>query len=786
MPTIEIDGRTLEVEPGQMIIEVADAAGIYIPRFCYHEKLSIAANCRMCLVEVVKAPKPLPACATPVADGMKVFTASKLAVEAQKGTMEFLLINHPLDCPVCDQGGECPLQDQALGYGKDISRFTEKKRVVEDKDIGSLIETEMTRCIHCTRCVRFGQEIAGIMELGMIGRGEHSEITTSLGHSVDSELSGNMVDLCPVGALTNKPYRFSARVWELVDHDSISPHDCIGANTKIQSIRGKVKRILPRENEALNQCWLSDRDRYSFEALNSPERLTRPMVRYDGQWSETDWETALNHAVSGLKSVVDSHGADQVGALAAPTSTLEEFYLLQKLMRSVGSNNVDHRLRQQDFRDDDASIMRPWLGCRIEDVEKARAILVVGSNIRKDQPLLGLRVRNASRGGAKVMSINPMDYAFHFDVAHRMIAAPRDLPGRLASVVRAAYGGLGEPADVSAWADDADASTAGDIAAVLSEAGEDAVIVLGNGAASNADASVLRSLAQALAEKTGASWGSLSEGNGAAAWVAGCVPHRSAHTEPDSGTGERGRNASEMISDPRKGYLLLNVEPALDCEGAAVSAMETADFVVALSVFDIRDSVDADVLLPVTPYSETSGSYVNCEGLLQSVTGAVPPPGEARPAWKVLRVLGNLFEADGFDYVTSEDVRDEIGWSADLASSASPRLDAPAPSGDSNADSGLARIADVPLYRVDALIRRAESLQLTGDNPPATAQLCKTEAQRIGVADGDQVSVVGAAAGVLLPVRINETVPPGSVYVPSGWEATAPLGNTPYVSVSKV
>ncbi len=787
MPTIEIDGKTLDVEKGKMIIEAADAAGIYIPRFCYHEKLSIAANCRMCLVEVEKAPKPLPACATPVVDGMKVFTSSPLAVEAQKGTMEFLLINHPLDCPVCDQGGECPLQDQALGYGKDISRFTEKKRAVDDKDIGPLIETEMTRCIHCTRCVRFGQEVAGIMELGMTGRGEHSEIGTFLGHSVDSELSGNMVDLCPVGALTNKPYRFSARVWELADHAGISPHDCVGANTNIQSVRGRVKRILPRDNEAVNQCWLSDRDRYSFEALNSAERLSRPMVRRDGQWREADWETALHQVVSGITGVIENHGADRIGALAAPTSTLEEFYLLQKLMRSMGCHNVDHRLRQQDFRDDDESIMRPWLGCHIEDLGKARAILLVGSNIRKDQPLLGLRVRDAARGGATIMAINEMDYDFHFDVTHRIIAAASDLPGRLAAVVHAAHEGSEVPSDVAAWAEEAEFEDAAAIASALKDAGEDAVVVLGNAAASHADASVLKSMAQALAQQTSASWGCLSEGNGAAAWVAGCVPHRAVHGRPATGAEKPVSNAKEMIDRPLKSYILLNVEPTLDCADgqAAKQAMEGADCVVALTVFDIRDNVDADVMLPVTPYSETSGSYVNCEGRLQSVTGAVAPLGEARPAWKVLRVLGNLLDAEGFDYVTSEDVKNEVAWSEMRILDEPPRSSVPTPNARQRPAGALVRIADVPLYRVDALVRRSVSLQLTADNPPAMAQLCAEEAQRVGVEEGDRVSVAGAAAEVSLPVRINDSVPTGSVYIPSAWQATVPLGNSSFVKVSK-
>jgi NADH-quinone oxidoreductase subunit G len=686
------------------------------------------------------------------------------------------------------------LQDQALGYGKDVSRFTEKKRVVEDKDIGPLIETEMTRCIHCTRCVRFGQEVAGVMELGMIGRSEHAEIGTAPGHTVDSEVSGNMVDLCPVGALTNKPYRFTARAWELTSHDGISPHDCVGANTNIQSVTGRVKRILPRDNEAVNQCWLSDRDRYSFEALNSPDRLIRPLVRRNGEWHEADWESALTQAVSGLKTVIQSHGPDQLGALAAPTSTMEEFYLLQKLMRALGSHNVDHRLRQQDFRDDDKAFLRPWLGCSIEELDAAGTIFLVGSNIRKEQPLLGLRVRNAALKGATIVAINPMDYAFNFDLAQRIIAAPADLPNRLAAVVSAVYDGTAVPPEVAAWVDDANDGIATDIGRVLSDAGADAVIILGSAAAGHAEASVLRALVQALSRKTGARWGCLSDGNGAAAWVSGCVPHGGSNgtAVANAAAGNQGSNAADMIRSPRKGYLLLGVEPGLDCSDGhgATAAMTAADCVVALSVYDIREHTDADVLLPVTPYSETSGSYVNCEGRLQSVSGAVAPLGQARPAWKVLRVLGNMFEsagfnAQGFDYITSEDVKNEIAWSQTVDLNDVPDLDVPAPDDARSAGDGLQRIGDVPLYRTDALVRRAGALQSTRDNPPAAARLCLAQARQLGVGDGDRVRITASAATVSLPVRMDEAVPAGCVFIPAGYPATVPLGNSASVKVSK-
>ena len=783
MATIEIDGISLEAESGQMIIEVADAAGIYIPHFCYHEKLSIAANCRMCLVEVEKAPKPLPACATPITDGMKVFTASELAVDAQKGTMEFLLINHPLDCPVCDQGGECPLQDQALGYGKDISRFTEKKRVVEDKDIGPLIETEMTRCIHCTRCVRFGQEVAGIMELGMTGRGEHSEITTFLGHTVDSEVSGNMVDLCPVGALTNKPYRFTARAWELVSHDGISPHDCVGTNINIQTLRSRVKRVLPRTNESLNECWIADRDRYSFEGLNSPDRLTTPLVKRDGQWMETDWESALEYAVSSIQQVIATHGSDMLGALASPTSTLEEFYLLQKLVRGLGSNNVDHRLRQQDFSDDDMKVMRPWLGCRIEEIEKAKAILLVGSNIRKDQPLLGLRVRKAALNGADIMAINALDYDLNFELSHKMIVRPTELTHELAAVVKSISNGSDVPSAISGWSESKQSEKVQAIGQALMQAEGDALIILGNAANSHPQASVLRALAQILAQCTNAKWGSVSEGNGVAGWVAGCVPHRSG---ANAVVEVVGRNALDMVRQTLRAYLLLAVEPNLDCiDGhAAALAMEKADCVVALSAFDIRDQISADVLLPVVPFSETAGTFVNCEGHAQSVAAALAPLGEARPAWKVLRVLGNICNVQGFDYITSEQVRDEINWQTPTGFETENVFQLSAPS-DTNPNTDLERISDVPLYRVDGLVRRAEALQATRDTPPAMAWMENGQAQRIGLKDGDRVSIKGNGGESRLTVKIDPMVPDGCIYIPSGYEQTVQLGSTLAVKVIK-
>ncbi|MDH3466594.1 MAG: NADH-quinone oxidoreductase subunit NuoG [Gammaproteobacteria bacterium] len=780
MPTIEIDGRTLDVAAGTMIIKAADDAGIYIPRFCYHEKLSIAANCRMCLVEVEKAPKPLPACATPVADGMKISTASAAAVEAQKGTMEFLLINHPLDCPICDQGGECPLQDQAMGYGKDVSRFAENKRVVDDYDIGPLISTEMTRCIHCTRCVRFGQEVAGIMELGASGRGEHMHIGTFVGRSVDSELSGNVIDLCPVGALTSKPYRFSARAWELANADAISPHDCVGANLNVQSLRNEVRRVLPRDNRQVNDCWLADRDRYSYTAVNDSDRLTTPVVRRDDNWHEVDWQTALDAAVQGLTTVLTERGPAQLGALVSPTATLEEFYLLQKLVRGLGSDNIDHRLRQRDFRDDAAAPLCPGLGQPMSTLDDQAALLLVGSNIRKDQPLLGLRIRNAFRAGATVMAVNCQDYDFHFDLAFRHIVAPDAMPRALAAVAAAfaVQQGIELPRELAAWVSSgeiefSDSDSAG-IAGQLAEHGAEASILLGSTALQHADFSALRAIAQWLATESGATLGVLPDANSAAGWIAGAVPQRLANGVAASVSG---RHAAAMLEQPLGAYITFGIDPELDClDGrGARAALQSADFVVSFSAFRSGQEA-ANVVLPIATFVETAGTYVNCTGQVQTAAAAVAAPGEGRPGWKILRVLGNLLGVDDFDYVTAADVSAEVDVARIKTGAEVSQWQLYAPNG-SRPVEGLARISDVPLYAVDAIVRRAEALQATVDNRTAAAYLNAAQAERLVVDGCNSVEVQTDGASVRLPVVIDPRVPDGCVYIPAGYAETVDIGD---------
>jgi len=697
MVEIELDGKKVEVAEGCMVMHAAEKAGTYIPHFCYHKKLSIAANCRMCLVDVEKAPKPMPACATPVTQGMIVRTKSEKAIKAQQSVMEFLLINHPLDCPICDQGGECQLQDLAVGYGSSASRYEEEKRVVFHKDVGPLISMqEMSRCIHCTRCVRFGQEVSGVMELGMINRGEHSEITTVVGDTVDSELSGNMIDICPVGALTSKPFRYSARTWELSRRKSVSPHDSTGANLIVQVKNHKVLRVVPFENEEVNECWIADRDRFSYEALNSDERLTRPMLKQGGEWKEVDWQTALEYVANGLRQIKNDHGASAIGSLVSPHSTLEELYLAGKLVRGLGSENIDYRLRNAEFT---AAQGVKWLGTPIASLSKLQGVLVLGSNLRKDHPLFAQRIRQAAKQGCAVLAINERVYDWAMPVTASIVAAP-DWAQALADVAAAVAQEKGVAAPVAAADVHAEAQA---IAAALLR-GERKAILLGNAAAHHAQASTLLSLANWIAEQTGASVGYLTEAANTvgAQWV-GAQPAAS------------GLNAGQMLAGGLKAVLLLNNEPVFDSAAGAraAEALGKAEMVVTLSPFKANMEF-SDVLLPIAPFTETSGSFVNAEGRLQSFHAVVKPLAEARPGWKVLRVLANLLGVQGVDYETSQDV---LAAATAAATSVPANLlgnGAPAVNSIANG-AGHAAPVVASIYQLDSIVRRATSLQLTAD-----------------------------------------------------------------------
>jgi NADH-quinone oxidoreductase subunit G len=774
---IEINGQPCQARKGAMIIEVTDALGISVPRFCYHKKLSIAANCRMCMVEVEKVPKPLPACATPVAEGMKIFTQSEIATGGQKAVMEFLLINHPLDCPICDQGGECELQDLALGYGRDVSRFAEKKRVVKDKFIGPLIATDMTRCIHCTRCIRMLREVAGKMELGATGRGENMEIGTYIEQSLESELSGNIIDVCPVGALTSKPFRFKARAWELQQHTSIAPHDCVGSNLLVHTRSGQVMRVVPRDNEDINEVWLSDRDRFSYEGLYSEDRLQTPLVKIDGEWQAVDWETGLQAAVDGIRGVIDAHGADQLGMLVSPTATLEEMSLLQALARGLGVNNIDHRLRQVDFSDQDNAPLCPTLGQTVAALENVNAALLIGANPRKDQPIIGHRLRKAALAGAQLLIVNPIDYEFMFDVHASSIVPPSQLVDALAAVA-VCFPGAGSGASdavqkVIAGATPDEAQRR--MAAALKEA-EAATVLLGNAAMAHPQYSTLKALAAVIAGASGATLGVLTDGgNSTGGWLAGVLPHRG---PAGTAVSNAGLDAHTMLTAPRKGYLLFAVEPGHDCADAAAanSAMNAADVVVGLTPW-ASDAMkaSADVLLPIGPFTETSGTCVNTEGRWQSFSGVASPVGDSRPGWKVLRVLGNQFGLDGFEQHSSEEIRDALREQVGTVT-----LDNSQAAGAVAAamnESGLQRVGDVAILSVDSLVRRAASLQATPDAEAASrCRISAAQAESSGVQEGDTVAVKQGNASTTMTLEISDRVAVGCVWVQAGTDQSAALG----------
>lgn len=770
---IEIDGQVLQAAPNAMVIQVADAAGIYIPRFCYHKLLSVAANCRMCLVEVEKSPKTLPACATPVTAGMKVFTRSPKALAAQKAVMEFLLINHPLDCPICDQGGECELQDLSLGYGSADSFYFEGKRSVKDKDIGPLISTEMTRCIQCTRCVRFGAEIAGMRELGATGRGENMEIGTYIEHAMKSEVSGNVIDICPVGALTSKPFRFTARAWELDQRPTLSPHDCVGTNLYAHMRYGTVMRIVPRENMKINETWIADRDRYSYEALYHDDRVKKPLIKINGTWQETDWQTALEFAASGMQHVMESAGAEQLAALASPNSTLEELYLLQKVMRGLGSNNIDHRLRQVDFSDQNTFGSFPGLGMSFAEIEQCDTVLLIGSNIQKEQPAAALRLRKAVLRGAKVIAINPYDYAFHFDTAEKYIAAPDDIARCLAAIAKSLSDTQEHELLANVEVDDKLAAIA-----KLLQQGKKTCILLGNMAFNFNQAAAVRGMSQLIAKISKTQIGYLTEGaNSAGAWLAGAIPHRGAAFAKIK---KAGLDVAEQFENGCKAFLLLNVEP-LDCANpvAAVKALAQAEFVVSLSTFR-NPGLDqhANVILPVGPFTETSGTFVNAAGEWQKFAGVASVFEEAKPAWKVLRVLGNLFHLEGFDFNSSEDVHHEIKSAVDNAKVPEMTTAKIKATQLKSNGSKLTRIGTIPLYSVDGLTRRAKALQAAQpilEGVTANVRVHSATGKRLKLQEGDMVTAKQKEGEIQLPVRFDDRLPERGVLIASGIVETAGL-----------
>jgi len=761
MIELTIDGKKVSVPEGSTVMDAASRLDISIPHFCYHKKLSLAANCRMCLVEIEKVPKPMPACATLVTAGMSVSTASDRARDAQRSVMEFLLINHPLDCPICDQGGECLLQDLAVGYGPSASRYTEPKRVVFHKDIGPLVGAEeMARCIHCTRCVRFGRQVAGVMELGLAGRGEHAEILSFLGRSVDSEISGNMIDICPVGALTSKPFRYAARTWELSRRKSVSPHDSLGSNLILQVKDRQVLRAVPLENEDVNECWLSDRDRFSYEGLYAADRLTRPMLRHAGAWREVEWEEALGFVANMLTEARAQHGGDCIGALASPSSTLEELFLLGQTVRALGSDNVDFRLRQSDFSGDGHRRGAPWLGMPVAALNRLDRVLLVGSFLRKDHPLMAVRLRDAVARGCQVSILHAVDDDLLMSIAHRAVVAPSGWPARLAQVAAAVAQIKGLPAPVHASPDE----SAQKIAASLCS-GTAPAILLGNAAVQHPQAAALAALAQWIGAAAGARVGVLGE---AANSVGGYL----AQARPLAA----GLNARTMLEQPRRVLMLWNCEPEYDCADPALAAraLAAADCVVSFAAYRNGAMEYAHAMLPIAAFAETAGTFVNTEGRVQGFNGATHPQGDARPGWKVLRVLGKLMGLSGFDFETPEQVRD-AALPAVTDAWLSNELDL-APTGGGGATGAVERIADVPPYWTDALVRRAPALQKTADARAPRAFASAATLKRFGLAAGDRARARQGEASALLECALDEHLPDGVVRVAAGHASTSALG----------
>ncbi len=753
--TIEVDGEQLNAEPGQMLIEVTDAAGITVPRFCYHKHLSVAANCRMCLVEVEKAPKPLPACATPCMDGMKVYTKSPTARAAQKGTMEFLLINHPLDCPICDQGGECELQDVAMGYGGDVSRYSERKRVVRDENLGPLIATDMTRCIHCTRCVRFGGEVAGLREMGATGRGEHMKIGVFIEQSVASELSGNIIDLCPVGALTSKPFRYHARSWELTQRDSIAPHDGVGSNLHLHIRRDEVMRAVPKENDDCNQTWISDRDRFSYSGIGSEDRIKRPMVRENSVLREADWDEALQIAAKSLRSVP----ASQVGVLISPNSTLEEMYLSSKLARGIGSENIDFRLRQVDFRGDNANPKRPWLGQRFSEIASNDITFLIGSWLRKDQPLLNHRVRQSYQSGGSVMALNPIAYDFNYELDMETVCSPTEMVGHLAGIADA----LGIDISGLPVIKKEDYVYA---AEKLKEA-KTGHFILGTAALMHPDFAVLRGLVSEISKITNLTWGTVGFGaNDTGAWMVDAYPY-----------GNDGKNSQQMLDGSCEALLLLGVEPEADTADPmkTFKALSDANVIALTSYMTPYLEKTADVILPMGTFAETSGTFVNLQGDIQSFHGAVSPLGESRPGWKILRVLGNLTDLDGFDYIDSVEVRDDAVKENsrqlhDNSLGSSDQIET------SWKNSGISRIGGVPMYATDAIVRRSPALQRTPDTWSDKARINNQMAEGLSVQDGDSVRITQGDGVAKVKIKIDNGVPDDCVWLPAALSTSRHLG----------
>ncbi|RTK94486.1 MAG: NADH-quinone oxidoreductase subunit G [Neisseriaceae bacterium] len=785
MIEFELDGKTVKGEPGASVLEVALQEGKYIPHFCYHKKLSIAANCRMCLVEVEKARGPVPACATPITEGMKVHTCSKLAVEAQKGVMEFLLINHPLDCPICDQGGECQLQDLAVGYGRGSSRFEEEKRAVVDKDLGPLVKTTMTRCIHCSRCVRFTDEIAGYQELGMSYRNNHVEVMPFIGKTVNSEISGNIIDICPVGALTSKPFRDTARSWELSRRKSVSPHDGLGSNIQVHIDKyHKVVRVLPLDNEKINECWISDRDRFSYEGLYHAERATDPMIKQNNEWVKVDWETAIEYAAKSINGVKIDHGNDAIATLASASSTTEELYLLQKLMRALGVSNIDYRLNQQDFALDGSQNGVQYLGCSIDELVNKKSLLLVGSVIREEQPVLAAKIRRAVKShDMHLHSINVVKDELLTDVKTQVTVDPRNIAFVLAKILKSVVAKSNQSTDVDLSKVQTCAHSEQIAQCLLENKGH---IALGRVVVGLSDFSNVVKLANEISRLTQGSFGFISSlANEVGAQLVGFVPHKTAF----NGSGARGMNVSQMLNSAARAYVLLNTELEHDVYSSqqALATLSKADTVVVMSAYVNENMLQyADVILPVTTYTETAGSYVNMDGTWQKFNGVTKPYANSKPAWKVIRVLANRLAIDGFEQNSIEDVRNELSNLTDISKYLNNSVSSAKIDGINQANDEFVRFGIYPIYQADSIVRRAKSLQETVLANLPTLAMSGNSAKKIGANDGAEVIVSQTHARKAFKLAICDDIADNVVLLARNNDTVGFAGNFDAISIETV
>ncbi|SMN17062.1 NADH-ubiquinone oxidoreductase chain G [uncultured Candidatus Thioglobus sp.] len=740
MIEIEIDGQLVNAELGEMVIAVTDREGISVPRFCYHKKLSISASCRMCLVDVEGAPKPQPACSTPIAEGMKIHTQNEKAIASQKAVMEFLLINHPLDCPICDQGGECELQDVAVEYGSDVSRFSEGKRIVAPSDIGPLIQTDMTRCIHCTRCVRFGSEIAGIMEMGATGRGEELKIEPFLAEGITSELSGNMIDVCPVGALTSKPFRYELRSWQMSSIESIARHDLVGSNLYAQTYKGNVKRVVSGDNDAVNETWISDRDRFSYEGLSHENRLLSPQIKVEGQWKEVEWDVALDFAVKGLnRNILNSRNMAKLGGLASNTATLEELYLMQKLLRKMGCENIDHRLNVKNLN----NTIHLKSTIALADLEAVDYGLIIGANLRLEQPMINHRLRKAQLSGANITALNVKDFDYNYKVKSNAIA-PSEIANTLAGVLKILLDKAQQELPEYLLAVSPNKQTV-ELANELLEA-DNSVLILGEHLINNAQASSISNLTTEIAKLTNSTTLNLTAtANSIGAQQMGFVPNST------------GMNTNEMFETDMCAFLLLDIYPEYDFHhsATALSALSKNDvFVISLNSFSNElVSQYSDVMLPMAAMFETSGTHMNIDGKMQSFLAAVSAPGEAKPAWKILKVLADLLELPGFHYENSAKVMDGISHQSVQSHEYNTSV---------NLGDQTTLVETIWMhspYQSDVLLRHANSLSISKIGQINTASMNASTAKTLSLNDKD--SYLG------VPVEITETMADQCVFVSS-------------------